>query len=281
MLNKLRDKNAILFGIIVIIIFRIAQFIGGLPLDLIFKTGAVPADSFSTIYFIYGFPDIFVILVMLFILWRTNRLSLLTKKGKGFFKSLPLCVYPIFMSFLYLMVGFLAVAASSARSVTAMTIVSLILCMLIIAFAEEFACRAIVAETLLEHFGSERAGVIKACIISGILFGLLHALNPGSTASVAVNCITAAVGGVTYAIIYFRTGNLPALIFIHALNDIAIFTSLLLANTSGVAASSSSGMNGNVMSLFLMIPEILVILFLTRKKKIGEVKEQWQEELSK
>lgn len=277
MLNKFRKNYAILFGILMIVLFKISQAIGALPLSLIFKSNLASKDSFASVFLVLGFPDLFVILVMLFILWKTDHLYLLKKKGKGFIRSLSLSAYPIATSILYLGTGLLAVLALGARSVTVLTIVMLLLCMLVIAIAEELTCRAIVAETLLEHFGSERAGVIKACVISGILFGLMHSLNPGNPTAVFVNCITAGVGGITYAIIYFRSGNLPLLIFIHALNDIAVFGTLLLANTP---SSASVNPNTNFFGLFLIVPELLVILFLMRKKKIGEVQEQWEEELS-
>ncbi len=276
MLNKFRKNYAILFGILMIVIFKISQMIGALPLSLIFKSNLSSKDPLASVYLVLGFPDLFVILVMLFILWKTDHLFLLKKKGKGFFKSLSLGAYPIAASIVYILTGLLGVLALGARSVTPLTIIMLLLCMFVIAIAEEFTCRAIIAETLLEHFGRERAGVIKACVISGILFGLMHSLNPGDASAVFVNCITAGIGGITYAIIYFRSGNLPLLIFIHALNDIAVFGSILLVNTPG-GGSGTVNSSTNFFGLFLVIPELLVILFLMRKKKIGEVKEQWEE----
>ena len=37
--------------------------------------------------------------------------------------------------------------------------------------------RAISAQTLLEHFGFSKNGVIKACILSGVIFGAMHFVN--------------------------------------------------------------------------------------------------------
>ncbi len=49
--------------------------------------------------------------------------------------------------------------------------------MMLVGVAEEFLFRGVVAETLLEHFGTSRAGVWKACLLSGVLFGCAHLTN--------------------------------------------------------------------------------------------------------
>lgn len=85
MLNKFRKNYAILFGILMIVLFKISQAIGALPLSLIFKSNLASKDSFASVFLILGFPDLFVILVMLFILWKTDHLYLLKKKEKDSF----------------------------------------------------------------------------------------------------------------------------------------------------------------------------------------------------
>ena len=49
--------------------------------------------------------------------------------------------------------------------------------MMLVGVAEEFLFRGVVAETLLEHFGTSRGGIWKACLLSGVLFGCAHLTN--------------------------------------------------------------------------------------------------------
>ena len=73
------------------------------------------------------------------------------------------------------------------------------------------------AQTLLERYGTARAGVWKACLVSGVLFGAAHLSNLlGSEAfGVLMQCVFAASLGVMLAAIYFRTGNLWVTVFLH------------------------------------------------------------------
>ena len=88
--------------------------------------------------------------------------------------------------------------------------------------AEEFLFRGVIAQTLLEHFGTSRAGVWKACLLSGLYFGAAHLTNLTGSAPLGVlmQCVFAASLGTLLAAVYFRTGNIWVTVFIHAAMDI-------------------------------------------------------------
>ena len=89
-------------------------------------------------------------------------------------------------------------------------IIIFLVCMFLVGLAEELSCRALITESLLEHFGTSKKGVWKAAIISGVIFGLMHLFNfemqfPLST---IIQAIMAGVSDIMLAAIYFRCGNI-------------------------------------------------------------------------
>ena len=76
----------------------------------------------------------------------------------------------------------------------AFSIFSFFLSMALVGVAEEFIFRGVIAQSLLERFGTSRAGVWKACLLSGLLFGAAHLTNLLSSApfGVLMQCVFAA-----------------------------------------------------------------------------------------
>jgi len=152
----------------------------------------------------------------------------------------------------------------------AFSIFSFFLSMALVGVAEEFIFRGVIAQSLLERFGTGRAGVWKACLLSGLLFGAAHLTNLLSSApfGVLMQCVFAASLGTLFAAIYFRTGNLWVTVFLHGAMDIA---SMLVGGLYGTedVAESISGYDASMMLSILIY--LIPTLFLLRKKKIGEV----------
>ncbi len=153
-------------------------------------------------------------------------------------------------------------------------ILSFLACMAMVGVAEEFLFRGVIAETLLEHFGTSRAGVWKACLLSGVLFGAAHLSNLLGSApfGVLMQCVFAASLGVMLAAIYFRTGNLWVTVFLHSAMDIAAMLIGGLYGTTSVAESVSGYDASRLLSVAVyLIPTV----FLLRKKKLPEVQLYW------
>ena len=143
--------------------------------------------------------------------------------------------------------------------------------MTLVGIAEEFLFRGIVARTLLDHYGTSRGGIWKACLLSGLLFGLSHLSNLLSSAlfGVLMQCVFAASLGTLFAAIYFRTGNLWVTVFLHAAMDITSLLAGGLYGTEGVA-ESISGYDASM--LISVLVYLIPTLFLLRKKKLEEVR---------
>ena len=146
--------------------------------------------------------------------------------------------------------------------------------LLVLPLAEELVFRGIIAQTLLERYGTARAGVWKACLVSGALFGAAHLSNLLGSApfGVLMQCVFAASLGVMLAAIYFRTGNLWVTVFLHSAMDIAAMLIGGLYGTTSVAESVSGYDASRLVSVAVyLIPTV----FLLRKKKLPEVQLYW------
>ncbi len=235
------------------------------------------------------FCDASIVIVGLIVLAISGRLCLMTKRGQGF-KGLKVAAFPLIF---YCVVIALFVSAfvfldpSSFQEEgkiefhPGFDLASgiMVISYLIVGLAEELMCRGIVAQTLLERYGTKRSCVWKALIISGLIFGLLHtsnlsALNP----SFVVGQIISAIGaGILYGAIYFRTGNIWIIALAHGLNDIMATASIWMGGVDSLSAITSLGDDFSAFPVVIAVIEALIGVFLLRKKRFGEIEENWPE----
>lgn len=155
--------------------------------------------------------------VAVVLLRRTGKAQLLTRRGCGFFNGLLVGMYPAALLAYNLYVKLLFGLAADGTLLPLWRILCFFANMMLVGVAEEFLFRGVVAETLLEHFGTSRGGIWKACLLSGVLFGCAHLTNLFTSAPLGVlmQCVFATSLGVLYGAIYFRTGNLWVTVFLH------------------------------------------------------------------
>ena len=119
-----------------------------------------------------------------------------------------------------------------------------------------------------------------AAIISGVIFGVMHLFNfemqfPLST---VIQAIMAGISGIMFAAIYFRSGNIWTLVFLHALNDIAAASAFGFFSGTDLLETVQSKTDGKAfMVLFMAIPTLIVIFYLLRDKKLNQIQETWPE----
>lgn len=209
------------------------------------------------------------VVVALGLLWRTGRLGLLRRRGCGFLGGLLVGMYPLVLIGYNMAVQLMLVPAGQPLR-SAGEIGWFVLCFALVGLAEELLFRGVVAQTLLEHYGASRAGVWKACLVSGLLFGAAHLTNLFSSAwfGVLMQCVFSFSLGTLLAAIYFRSGNIWAPVFLHAMMDIAAMLYSGLYGTHSVA-EAVSGYDATMLLSVLIY--LLPTAFLLRKKKVGEV----------
>jgi hypothetical protein len=272
MLKRLRKAHPILFCVLAEVVFLASLFVT----DLVFTIALVlfRADFASIDTYLYStLQELVGAMVAVLFLVRTDRAGLLRRRGSGFWNGLLVGMYPL--AFIcYSIYSALIFERPDTPLLPAGRILSFLACMAMVGVAEEFLFRGVIAETLLEHFGTSRAGVWKACLLSGVLFGAAHLTNLSSSApfGVLMQCAFSASLGALFAAIYFRTGNLWVTVFLHGAMDIA---SMLIGGLYGTTTLSESVSGYDASMLLTVVVYLLPVAFLLRKKKLPEVQLYW------
>ena len=161
MLKRLRTAHPILFCILAEVLFLASLFVT----DLVFTIALVlfRADFASIDTYLYStLQELVGAMVAVLILARTGRTGLLRQRGSGFFNGLLVGMYPLvfigYTTFASLMLN----RPDDTPLQPIGRIITFMLSMAMVGVAEEFIFRGVIAETLLEHFGTSRAGSIRA-----------------------------------------------------------------------------------------------------------------------
>ena len=281
MLLKLRKNHVILYCLLATVLCVVLSFAMKLLRTLAVNLKLFPDAILSHEYLWTVFYDVCMALVMVLMLKKTGKISLLTKKGSGLFHSIKVSLFLLIYSGIVIIISLIEIAGKGYALGSFGSILLFLFAMCMVGVAEELVARAVIAETLLEHFGLSHAGILKACWLSSAIFGLMHFTNLAAVDfySVTLQAIGAACCGAVFAAIYFRTGSLAMAVFVHAFNDFAGLFATGLFNVGSIAGTLSE--MGQV-GLVRLIPAAIlafVAFFLLRKSKTDEVKAQWENEV--
>lgn len=272
MLKRLRTNHPILYCLLAEVLFLVVLQLGqvvllGIIMGLLY-IGVLDIASLDDylLSFIMELPGVAVGVVLL---WRTGEAELMRRRGSGFFNGLLVGMYP-FVLIAYNLAGSIWYSAGSEATRTPLEIGYFFISLIAVGVAEELVGRAVIAETLLEHYGTTRAGVWKACIVSGLFFGASHLINmlASEPFGVLMQCLFAAALGVLLAAIYFRSGNIWVVIVLHALMDIA---ALWQGGVYGTQTTAETISSYDITMLYSVLIYMVPVFYLLRKKKVGEV----------
>lgn len=221
------------------------------------------ADEFLTTIL----QEIFGVGIGLLLLWRSGKLSLLWRRGCGFLDGMLIGMYPFVIVSWSLISTLLLARPENTPLKPAGEILVFFLAMFMVGAAEEILFRGVIAETLLERFGTSRSGIWKACALSALFFSAAHLTNlmGSEPLGVLVQCAFTFSFGVLLAAIYFRTGNLWVPIFIHAYMDVA---GLLLGGLYGTQSTAEVVSGYDLSNLITVAIYLLPALVLLRRKKL-------------
>ena len=268
MLNRLRKQHPIVYCILAEVLFLALMLVGAMVVG--FGLVLAGVDILGTDeYLLSAIQELIGVAVAVLLLKRTGRLGLLRRRGCGFFNGLLVGMYPLVL-IANSLVQNAALAPRDQPMMPAAHILLFLLSMTLVGVAEEFLFRGVAAQTLLEHFGTDRAGVWKACLLSGLIFGAGHLSNllGSEPFGVLMQSVFAASVGTLYAAIYFRTGNLWVTVFLHAGMDI---TSMLIGGLYGTFTVAEAVSTYDATMLLSVLLYLIPTAVLLRKKKLGEV----------
>ena len=115
---------------------------------------------------------------------------------------------------------------------------------------EEILFRGAVLYSLMSVWGATRRGILKAAVISAILFGLIHALNAisGDASEIVGQMTIALLEGIWWAAIVLNWGSVWPVVFIHGITNWVLRTkSLGYTDYYGTASSY-------LLAIFLGLP---------------------------
>lgn len=273
MLKRLRKAHPILFCILAEVLFLGSLFLADLIFSIVLLILRVDFTTMDS-YLYSTFQELVGVLVAVLILKRTSRADLLRRRGSGFFNGLLVGMYPLVLIGYSFFGSLMFQRPDDAVLLPIGRILTFFISMMMVGVAEEFVFRGIVAETLLEHYGTSRGGIWKACILSGVLFGAGHLTNllGSEPFGVLMQCLFAAALGTLFAAIYFRTGNLWVTVFLHGMMDIS---AMLIGGLYGTTTLSESVSGYDITMLYSVALYLIPMVFLLRKKKLHEVQLYW------
>lgn len=273
MLKRLRTAHPILYCILSEVLFLGSMVLFSLLATIGLAAAGADFDTMDG-YLLGSVQEAVGLAVALLLLARTGRLDLLHWRGCGFFNGLLVGMYPLvfigYNTFGSLLLG----RPENGTLQPAVRICTFLANMAMVGVAEEFIFRGVIAQTLLEHFGTSRAGVWKACLLSGVLFGAAHLTNILGSApfGVLMQCVFAASLGTLFAAVYFRTGNLWVTVFLHGAMDIS---SMLIGGLYGTTTVAEAVSGYDASMLLSVLLYLIPTVFLLRKKKLPEVQLYW------
>lgn len=204
--------------------------------------------------------------------------NLFVYRKKGFVKSLKVGMYLVISGAALAVLSFIE-TASDPETVWHSPVMILAGCLMLfgVGFREESVFRGIVAENIGAKYAKDPRGVWLSVIVSGAFFMALHIPNLFAglqPVPLLMQLVGTFAGGMMLTAVYYRSGSLWGVIFLHALNDLA---GLLLPYFTLNGGTDVEAMNeASWPTLILSAVDVIVTLYILRKKKIGEVIENFR-----
>ena len=273
MLKRLRSAHPILFCILAEVLLLGTLFVTDLVFSVVLLFAGVDFTTMDT-YLYSTLQELAGAAVMVLVLKKTGRAGILFRRGSGFFNGLLVGMYPLVLIGYSFFASLMFQRPENTPLLPLGRILTFLLSMMMVGVAEEFAFRGVIAQTLLEHYGTSRGGIWKACIVSGLLFGAAHLTNilGSEPFGVLMQCLFAAALGTLFAAIYFRTGNIWVTVFLHGMMDIS---SMLIGGLYGTTTLAESVSGYDLSMLYSVALYLIPMAFLLRKKKLPEVQLYW------
>lgn len=272
-MKNFRAQRPVLFCLLAIGVFLTAMLLEGI-LSL-----TLSGDSQSLLPSVLS--ELGEAVLMLILLLSGGLGYVLKRQGNGFGSGIMAGAYFMVIGLLALGSGWalqqyqqeyqmMGISTEEQHLLSLGHIILFCLLMVLVGIAEEFLYRGIVAETLIQHFGSTRKGILQATLITSALFGLTHMVNAKSTGllSAFVQAIAASVLGIVLTLAYYISGNLWSVVFLHFFVDFSG-----MAFSGGIYGTGSLtdlivSMKYTWMNLIGVLPYLIVILVLIRRRNI-------------
>jgi len=244
------------------------------PLGLIdVLTGDMAQSDFPVYAVIFGTGQLALTLIIIWLVRKLNVFStsvfMFKEMGKGFL----LAWVGILFAIVVFLMSFLQLPENSMIVPAPFPLVASVFATLTTGVFEETLVRCLVLGILLRVMSSTKKGILAACVISSIFFGLAHLVNIWSVGAVlpaVVQVINATALGLFFAALFLRTGTLWIPIFVHALINLAstIFNAIISPDVLRQMSQTQDESNiiGSIIGVAVIaLPFLATGLILLRK----------------
>ena len=141
---------------------------------------------------------------------------------------------------------------------------------------EEFIFRGVLISTLMRQWKDQNK-FRSAALVSGIVFGLIHATNvfAGADPLRTLLQVIGAVGiGIMFTAVYLRSGSILPCMFYHTLHDIIAIAGESEVTETGIITASKINM-GDGANLVMSLVLAAIALRLLRPEKNEEMRALW------
>ena len=141
---------------------------------------------------------------------------------------------------------------------------------------EEFIFRGVLISTLMRQWKDQNK-FRNAAVLSGIVFGLIHATNvfAGADPLRTLLQVIGAVGiGIMFTAVYLRSGSILPCMFYHTLHDIIAIAGESEVTETGIITASKINM-GDGANLLMSLVLAAIALWLLRPEKNEEMRALW------
>ena len=240
----------------------------------ILKTPFTLSESLAAYGWIFSLIGLFIatgISMLLYKKWFSPEFSGMLNGNltKGFFLLLPFVVYWIINLGYYFIFSRDSLAFHVNGNIIDTSITAGVL--------EEFCFRGLLIATLLRQW-RKKDKFLQAAIVSGIAFGLIHALNAASGANLlrtVLQVFNAGFLGVFLAANFIRCGSLLPVMAAHSLHDI-IAIGMSSDVTENGLITGGIGFD-SILDFILSLGLCLAGIYMLRSSKTKEIRKVWDE----
>ncbi len=181
--------------------------------------------------------------------------------GKGLFAGIAMFLFIPFVIITYFIIG----APTWLNTPVSIIFTYLILEQIAVALWEEIVFRGFVCEGYFLEENKTAGKRIMYALISGVIFGLVHAATADSLSNAILRFALTGVWGFGFAAIYLYSHNILAAMFMHFITDVVINSTLLVKDWT--SSSLMTILDQYVYFVVIGIIFIVAVIFLIKEDK--------------
>ena len=235
--------------------------------------GVIASKLYSSLlngkYIIYAVSEFVVFVFAIVLLIIRKKWYIFKKKKINFGESIKLCL-PILV--LSVIIALANATELIGTNVNVNNLISLVIYVVLIGFFEEIFFRGIIENELLEKYSNNKKEILISIIISGVVFGAVHLTNllaGQDLLTTMMQFVQTTAIGILFGMVYYKTRNIWAMIFLHSFYDFSVLLSEVnLATDCGYA----SNVPISITAASMVASIILSLIYLLYSASIFEEK---------